>query len=76
MEQVVKVTIEKAPEEIIVRNDKGAEWRFGYKNIDSSLVAAVTTIATSMLNATLTVGIHHTFKVNDTISYTLIMSDH
>lgn len=43
MEQVVKVTIEKAPEEIIVRN---------------------------------AVGIHHTFKVKDTISFTLIMSDH
>ena len=71
MEKVVKVTIERAPGQIIVRNDKGAEWKYSYKSIDTSVSVVAATIATSMLNATFTDSVAHLLDINETISFTL-----
>jgi len=72
MEKAVKFTIENASGQIIVRNDKGAEWKYDYKSIDTSVAVVAATIVTSMLNATLTDGIRYRLENNKTISYTLI----
>ena len=72
MEKIIKVTIETAFGQIIVRNDKGAKWKFSYRPFDTSVAVAVSTIATSMLNATLVDLIKHQLDNNETISFTLI----
>lgn len=71
MEKSVKVTIEIAPGQIIVRNDKCAEWKYSYKSIDISIPIVAASIATSMLNATITDGIRYHLDHNNTISFTL-----
>lgn len=71
MEKTVKVIIEKASGQIIVRNDKGAEWKYSYKSIDTSVSVVAATIATSMLNATITDSVRYQLDHNNTITFTL-----
>lgn len=71
MEKTVKVTIEIASGQIIVRNDKGVEWKYGYKAFDTSISIVAATIATSMLNATITAGVRCQLVHNNTITFTL-----
>lgn len=71
MERVVKVTIEKAPGQILVRNDKGVEWKFDYKSIDTTVSAVAASIATSMLTATFMDTVVKQLDNNDKISFTL-----
>lgn len=75
MEKVVKVTIEKAPEQIIVRNDRGAEWKYSYKYIDTSVSATAAAIAMAQVNATFTTRLIELLDERDIISFTLKLDD-
>lgn len=71
MEKTVKVTIEIASGQIIVRNDKGAVWKYGYKSTDTSIAIVAATIVTSMLNATITDSVRYQLVYDNTITFTL-----
>lgn len=75
MEKVVKVTIEKTPGQIIVRNDRGAEWKYSYNYIDSSVGATAAAIAMAQVNATFTTLLIELLDERDIISFTLKLDD-
>ena len=71
MEKAVKVTIEKAPGQIIVINDKGVKWKYRYKSNDTSVTVVAATIATQMLNAKFNESVGHLLEIKDQISFIL-----
>lgn len=63
-----KVSIIRKANAIIVKNDKGREWKFSFTG-DYSTAGAIAQISSSMLAATITAQLMHTNA--ETLDYTL-----
>lgn len=63
-----KVTIIRKGNDIIVKNDKGREWKFSFIN-DFPTAAAIAEISSAMLTATITSQLLH--GKAETLNYTL-----
>lgn len=71
MEKAVKVTVEKAPGQIIVRNNLGAEWKYYYKNFDVSISVTAAAIAMAQINSTFATCLVKLFDDYDTVTFEL-----